>query len=81
MLREKARKFVRGESVDNPPEAIRLFALCEAMKWNHLPVAGGLYDQHPSLLGAFMVIFEEKAEHEAAEHRAREREMKNPKKK
>lgn len=56
---------------------MRLFMLCEAMRWNHLPVAGGLYDQHPALLSAWMVIFEEKSKHEAEESRKQERELKN----
>lgn len=37
------------------------------MKWNHLPVAGGLYAQHPDLIKGFEVIFEAKADHEAKE--------------
>lgn len=44
------------------------------MKWAHLPVAGGLYDQDPDLLDGFQIIFFERAEHEAAEARKRERE-------
>jgi hypothetical protein len=27
------------------------------MKWNHLPVAGGIYDQHPDLVDMFQIIF------------------------
>lgn len=26
------------------------------MKWTHLPVAGGLYDQHPKLIDDFELI-------------------------
>lgn len=26
------------------------------MKWNHLPVKGGIYDQHPQMLDDFQVI-------------------------
>lgn len=48
-------------------EALRLFSLCDAMKWNHLPVAGGLYDQHPMLLDSFAVIFSIRSEHERKE--------------
>lgn len=32
------------------------------MEWTHLPVAGGLYDQHPKLLDDWMVIFGAKGE-------------------
>lgn len=35
--------------------------LAENMRWNHLPVAGGLYDQHPQLLEEWRYIFEQKA--------------------
>lgn len=62
--------------------SIRLFSLCEGMKWSHLPVAGGLYDQHPDLLDQFRYIFMKRNEHEAAEQEKREAEqnkkMKNP---
>jgi hypothetical protein len=46
------------------------------MKWAHLPVAGGLYDQHPDLLDAWRFIFSVRAEHEKKEHDERERDMK-----
>lgn len=58
----------------NPAESIRLFGLCEAMKWAHLPVDGGLYDQHPDLLEQWRQIFAARAEHEAEEERRREME-------
>ena len=48
--------------------------MCEAMKWNHLPLPGGLYDQHPDLLDGFMIIFAERSTHEAEEAAKRERE-------
>jgi hypothetical protein len=27
------------------------------MKWNHLPVPGGIYAQHPRLIDDFSIIF------------------------
>jgi hypothetical protein len=42
------------------------------MKWNHLPVEGGLYDQHPKLLEDFRYIFAKRGEHEAEQERKRE---------
>ena len=39
--------------------------LCDAMKWNHLPERGGLYDQNPDLLDHFYYIFVEKSKEEA----------------
>jgi len=34
------------------------------MKWNHLPVDGGIYDQHPELLKQWRVIWEEKSKYD-----------------
>ncbi len=44
------------------------------MKWAHLPVAGGLYDQDPRLLEEFQVLFQEigEARKRADEKRKRE---------
>lgn len=47
--------------------------MCEAMRWNHLPVAGGLYDQHPQLLEEFQIIFAAKARKEERERKEMER--------
>ena len=58
-----------------PSTIIRLFSLCEAMKWNHLPEPGGLYAQHPDLLEGFMYIFSERGRHEAAEREKEKREQ------
>lgn len=49
--------------------------MCEAMRWNHLPVAGGLYDQHPQLLEEFNLIFAAKARKEERERKEQERKM------
>ena len=37
------------------------------MKWNFLPISGGLYDQHPELLDQFTYIFSERSEQEEKE--------------
>lgn len=66
---------MRGEVIENAHPIIRMFTLCEAMKWNHLPLAGGLYDQDPDLLDGFRIIFHERSVHEAAEERKRDAEM------
>jgi len=42
------------------------------MNWNHLPMDGGLFRQHPVLLERFFYIFQERAKVEEQE-RARER--------
>jgi hypothetical protein len=56
-------------------ESLRLFAFCQAMEWAALPVAGGLYDQHPQLLEEWTLIFKMKGDHEKYEAEKREREM------
>lgn len=49
-----------------------MFSICQGMKWTHLPIAGGLYNQDPDLLDKFNAIFHEISEHEARE-RAKEK--------
>lgn len=46
---------------------MQLFALCNNMKWSHLPLPGGVYAQHPQLIDEFKIIFEIKNEHERQE--------------
>lgn len=48
------------------------------MKWNHLPVHGGVYDQHPQLLTEWMVIWEERAKYEAEKARKEKNAAKTP---
>jgi hypothetical protein len=55
------------------PESLRLYLLCKAMKWTHLPVAGGIYDQHPKLLDDFLVIMEIDGKVQEDKHREMER--------
>jgi hypothetical protein len=51
------------------------------MKWAHLPVAGGLYDQDPALLEGFQIIFAERAiAEEEAEAKRKSEEQKNARK-
>jgi len=54
-----------------------MFSLCEAMKWNHLPGPGAIYDQHPDLMDRFYYIFAMKSQVEAEEQKKRDREMGN----
>jgi hypothetical protein len=42
------------------------------MKWSHLPVEGGIYDQHPKLIDQFRYIFATRAEHEEKKRKADE---------
>lgn len=51
------------QKTDTPlPESIRLYSICSAMDFNHLPVAGGIYDQHPKLVEQWQMLFEARAE-------------------
>ncbi len=60
--------------VEDAPDSLRLFGMCANMRWNFLPCAGGLYDQHPQLLHDFEIIFR-------AQHEEQEREMERNKRK
>lgn len=48
----------------------------EGMKWAHLPVAGGLYDQHPQLLDEISFIFKERAKYQEKQRKEDERKNK-----
>lgn len=51
------------------------------MRWNHLPLAGGIYAQDPDFIDALYVFFELKNKKEAADQKKREKEMEEAKKK
>ncbi len=55
-----------------PYESLRLFGLCSAMEFSVLPVAGGIYDQHPRLLEEWQHIFIKRAEKEKADQERRD---------
>lgn len=55
--------------MQNAHPVLRMFTLCEQMKWNHLPEEGGLYAQDPDLLDGFMVIFHARGEYEEEERK------------
>lgn len=46
------------------------------MKWSHLPVAGGLYDQSPVLLEQWRYIFSERNKYQAEQDAKRDAESK-----
>jgi hypothetical protein len=58
-----------------------MFAICRGMKWAHLPILGGLYDQDPDLLDKFQYLFRKIAEHEEAERQKEEAERKKQERK
>lgn len=71
------RKYVEGKPIENPPTSIRLFSLMEGMKWAHLPVAGGLYDQHPEFLAEISHIFSERNKYQEKKRKEDERKQKS----
>jgi len=45
---------------------------CDALEWRHLPVAGGVYDQHPDFLEAILLLKEERGRYEEEKRRQEE---------
>lgn len=45
------------------------------MRWNHLPVAGGIYDQDPEFIDGITELFRLKAKKEEKDAKKREAEM------
>lgn len=78
IFRQQVDLWVAGKEVTGSVAVeLRLFAMCEAMKWNHLPAEGGLGMQHPVLLERFRHIFSTRAQYEREEQERRDRDMKN----
>lgn len=68
------RRYVEGKQVDNPPTILKIFGIMEHTRWTHLPVPGGLYDQHPDFLEQLAVVFEERDKYREKEQKRREAE-------
>lgn len=62
----KAEQYFRGQPLTNLPTSIQLYHRCKSMRWAHLPVAGGLYDQHPQLIMEWDILLRMEAEYEKA---------------
>jgi len=45
------------------------------MKWTHLPIGGGLYDQHPKMLDDFLVIAQIEGKVERARQKKKEQQQ------
>ena len=56
-------------------ESLRLYTVCKMLKWNYLPNAGGLYEQHPKLLDDLLIVAQAEAKAEKRRQEKREREM------
>lgn len=55
---------------------LRLIFMCDAVGWKHLPVAGGLYDQHPDFLDAMLLMQERRGYHQDKERKEQESQAK-----
>lgn len=76
-LREKVRDyFFEKDGVANPPDIIRLFNLCENMRWSTLPVSGGLYDQSPDFIDGIELCFMMKGKKQRIDYEKAEAERK-----
>jgi hypothetical protein len=60
-------------------ESLRLYVLCKGMRWTHLPVGGGLYDQHPKFLDDLHVIMSAQNTAEKIKHERSRPKNKQPK--
>lgn len=60
------------------PESIRLYGMSKVMKFSHLPVAGGLYDQHPKLIEQWEQIMQAEAEADEKKRKEDERKQMGP---
>lgn len=56
-FRSQVDSFVNGRAIEGRVHsAISMFVFLEGIKWSTLPVAGGLYDQHPDFVKKMMYI-------------------------
>ena len=74
---EQARDYFRQKPVVGQlHESIRMYALCKGMSWAHLPVEGGIYDQHPKFMDDMLFLMNEDAKAEKRRHDESQRKMK-----
>lgn len=59
--------------VQGPLPSLVLIQVCESIRWAHLPVAGGLYDQHPDFISDMVTYLGMKYEYEAKQAKEDER--------
>jgi len=79
-FRSQVDSFVNGRPIEGRVHsAISMFVFLEGIKWSTLPVAGGLYDQHPDFVKKMHYMKQEVYKHEA--HEAAERKRKEDSKK
>jgi hypothetical protein len=73
-FRSQVDTFVNGKPIaGRVHSAISMFVFLQGIKWSTLPVAGGMYDQHPDFVKKMMYIQSEVYKHERAEAIEREK--------
>lgn len=71
----QAEAYAKGRPIEGSAcYSLRLYHMLKSMKWNHLPVAGGIYDQHPGFLDDMSVIMDAEADAERKREAKRKRE-------
>lgn len=60
-------------------ESLRLYVLCKGMRWTHLPIDGGLYDQHPQFLDDLRLIMSAETKAEKIKHGQQMKNSRQPK--
>lgn len=59
-FRSQVDSFVNGRPIEGRiHSAISMFVFMEGIRWSTLPVAGGLYDQHPDFVKKMHYIKQE----------------------
>lgn len=71
---QQVREFANGRPVENAHGAITMFSICARMKWNHLPIPGGIYDQDPELIRRWRIIWDAQDDVQRAEQAKQKRE-------
>jgi hypothetical protein len=63
---------VRGRDVEKPVALLRVLAVADAMEFKHLPVMGGLYDQHPDFIEGVMLLLQARGRYEREKQKKQE---------
>jgi hypothetical protein len=66
--------FINDRPLQYVPEALKLWVLFKSLGETALPVAGGLYDQHPKLIDSWFYIAQETAKKDSAQAKKRDAE-------
>lgn len=63
---------MKGTEIVNASPLLRLLFICDSCDWRHLPVAGGIYEQHPDFLDGMLMLKNLRAKHEEEKRRKEE---------